>query len=249
MALPTTRDEFKDHCLRKLGWPVIQINIDEMQVEDAVYEALAYYRDYHHDATEHVYVKHVVTATEITNQYIDVPESLIGISKVWPIGSTYSSNNMFSVKYQMALSDAWGLRTGTSQSMVPYYVAMRHIELLEELLVGVPHFRFNKHTDRLHIDIDWNLITEGQYIIIEGYEYLDPDEYTDVWSDRWLTNYCTSLIKKQWGNNLKKFDGIQMIGNTTFNGQKIYDEAVEEIKEAELQMSSTYSFPPSDEIG
>lgn len=141
------------------------------------------------------------------------------------------------------------LYTLTSVSMVPYYMALQHIQFLEYLLVGKQPIRYNRHKNRLHVDMDWDRIGAGNYLIVEAYEVVDPDVYADVWKDRWLLRYATCLIKQQWGQNLKKFEGMQMPGGLTFNGQRTYDEAVQERAQLEQEMIYTYSLPVVDLIG
>ena len=121
--------------------------------------------------------------------------------------------------------------------------------MLEQLLVGKQSIRYNRHTDKLYIDMDWDKVDVSNFLIVEAYEVIDPDVYTDAWGDRWLAQYSTALIKKQWGTNLKKFEGMTLPGGIKFNGQKIYDEADEEIKELEKEMISSYSLPVTDMIG
>lgn len=242
----TTREEFKEYCLRKLGKPVIEINVDDDQVEDRIDEALKYYWDYHFDGTEKVYYKHLVTASDISNKYITLPENIIGAVRIFDIGNYMSVNNIFNIRYQIALNDLYTL---TYQSMVPYYMAFQHIQMLEQLLVGQQPIRFNRHTDKLYIDVDWTKIVEGYYLIVEAYQIVDPDTYSDIWSDRWLQRYATQLIKKQWGSNLTKFNGVQLPGGITFNGAQIYNDAHEEIDKLEAEMINSYSLPVSDMIG
>ena len=247
MAIPTSRSEFKEYCLRALGKPVISINVDDDQVEDRIDEALKYYGDYHFDATEKIYYKHQVTSTDITNKYIRLPENIIGAVNLFSIGDpSVRSDDLFNIRYQIALNDLYTL---TSVSLVPYYMVMQHLSVIQELLVGKQPIRFSRHRNLLHIDMDWNTITAGEYFIVECYQVIDPEVYTDVWGDRWLARYATQLVKRQWGNNLKKFGGMQMPGGVTFNGQQIYDEADAEIKKMEEEMILNYSLPVMDMIG
>jgi len=220
---PATREEFKEYCLRALGKPVIKINIDDSQVEDRVQEALRLYWDYHFDGSDKTYFKHQVTAQNKTDRYIELPENIIGAVKVFPIGGSFTSaNNMFSYKYQFALNEMHHL---LSQSLVPYYMSIQHINLIEELLVGMKPIRFNRHMNRLYIDMDWDLVADGDWIIVEAYEVADPELFPDVWSDRWLLEYATALIKRQWGVNLSKFTGVQMAGGVTYNADGILSDA------------------------
>lgn len=246
MALPTNRAEFKENCLRKLGKPVIEINIDEDQLEDRVDEALRYYYDYHFDGSSKIYYKHQITNDDKTNKYITLPENIIGAVSIFDIGSALGTNNLFNIRYQIALNDLYTL---TSVSMIPYYMAIQHIQFLEQLLVGRQPIRYNRHTNKLHLDMDWDRFNINDYVIVEAYEVINPDTYTDAWSDRWLLRYASCLIKLQWGTNLKKFDGMKMPGGLTFNGQQIYNEALQERQELENEMIFTYSLPAQDMIG
>lgn len=248
MALPTTRLEFKNYCLRNLGFPVTEINISEEQIEDRVDEALAYYVDYHFDATEKTYFKHQLTQTDIDNKYITLPDYIMGVVNLFDLKSSMgtSSTDMFNVQYQIYLNDVW---TFMSSSMVPYYMTMQHLALLQQLLVGQVPIRYNRHRNRLHIDTNWNNFHVGAWIVVEAYEVVDPDEFPDVWKDRWLLRYGTALMKRMYGTNLKKFQGMPMPGNVMMNGQQIYDEAVEEIKMLEEEMINSYSIPVMDMIG
>jgi len=311
MATITTRAKFKDYCLRKLGFPVIQINVDDDQVEDRIDEALAFWADYHYDGTEKIYMKHKITAEDISRRWIYAPDAVTFVTGVLPFDDSNSSINMFDLRYQLRLHDLYDF---TSVSYVSYEITMQHIRSLQLLISGTPQFRFNRHLNRLFLDIDWDRdLLEGEYVIIECYRKLVPDTITltgtvtanissntltgygtifdqevlendfitigseskqirninspsqitlvgpisanvnnvtatlsgisDVWNDRFLKKYATALIKRQWGNNLKKFSGIAMPGGVTLNGKEIYDEAEAEIKEIEEDMFNFNSLP------
>ena len=247
MAVPTTRSEFKEFCLRKLGKPVIEINVDDDQVEDRIDESLRYYWDYHFDGTEKVYYKHAVTADDIANKYITLPENIIGAVRVFPIGDpSIRSDDLFNIRYQIALNDLYTL---TAYSMIPYYMAMQHLALISEFLVGQQPIRYSRHRDRLFIDTKWSNYNIGDFILVEAYEVVDPDTFPDVWSDRWLQNYCTEKIKYQWGSNLTKFTGMQLPGGVQFNGEKIMNDAKEAIEAMEKDMILNYSLPVMDMVG
>lgn len=247
MAQPTTREEFKQWCLRKLGKPVIEINVDDDQVEDRIDESIAFYRDYHYDATEYTFLKHQITANDISNQYISVNNSIIGISDIFDIGdSTLSVNNMFNARYQMALNGMFDL---TGYDMANYTMVMTHINFIEEMLVGKQPIRYNRHVNRLYIDMDWDKVKVGHYIVAKVFQVLDPDTYTDVWSDRWLQNYATAKIKYQWGLNLSKFEGMQLPGGVQFNGREILQEAKEDLTILEEELRDSYTMPAFDMIG
>jgi hypothetical protein len=247
MAVPASRSDFKQYCLRKLGAPVIEINVDDDQVDDRVDEALKYYWDYHFDGTEMIYYKYQVTANTIADKAITIPDNIIGVVEMFPVGDpAVSSDDLFNIRYQIALNDLYTL---TSVSMIPYYMAMEHIAFLTQLLVGVQPIRYNRHKNIIYPDMDWNKINVGDYLMFRAYQVIDPDVYTDVWGDRWLQNYCTQLIKQQWGANLTKFTGLQLPGGVQFNGQKIYDDATEELKKMESEMINSFSLPVMDMVG
>jgi hypothetical protein len=247
VAKPTTKTEFKEYCLRSLGKPVININVDDTQVDDRVDEALRYYWDYHFDGTEKVYFKYQITEDDKTNKYIDLPENIIGAVRIFPLGFYSSStNNMFNVQYQIALNDLYTL---TSYDIVPYYMMRQHLNVLQEVLVGEKPIRYNRHMNRLYIDMAWDVIEVGQYLMVEAYQIVDPELWQDAWADRWLLQYGTALIKRQWGNNLKKHGKIVLPGGGFLNGQEIYQEAVDEIIALEKEMITSYSLPVTDMIG
>lgn len=248
MALPTTRTEFKEYCLRKLGYPVVEINVEDMQTEDRIDEALSYYWDYHFDGSERTFYKWTITADDITNQYLTVPENIIGAVRIFDIGDALSTNNLFNIRYQIALNDLYDL-TSFNQSLVTYYTNMMHIQFIEELLVGRQPIRYNRNINRLYVDMDWDKMQAGEVIVGECYRIVDPEVYGDVYKDRWLLNYATQKIKYQWGSNLSKFTGLQLPGGVQFNGQQIMQEAQAELDKLEQEMLSSYSLPVSDMIG
>jgi len=244
---PASREEFKQFCLRRLGAPLLEINIADEQLEDCIEIAFSYYYDYHYDATEKIYLAHQVTDEDKVNKYIQIPDEIIGITSILDVGDSYSTNNLFNLRYQISLNDLYSFNTGP---FAPYYMAFQNVALAEELFVGKQSLRFNRHINKLYIDMSWDTkVKAGEYIIIEGYKKIDPDTYTDMYNDRWLQRYCTAQIKKQWGENLKKFEGISMPGGITFNGQKIWDEALDELNQLETEMISSYSLPVLDMVG
>lgn len=246
MAVPTSRSAFKEYCLRSLGKPVIEINVDDDQVEDRIDESLKYFWDYHFDGSERIYYKHQITSQNMTDKYITLPDNIIGAVRIFNIGDPMVSNNLFDIRYQIALNDLYTL---TSVSMVPYYMAFQHIQLMEQLLVGMQPIRYNRHMNRLFVDMDWDKVTIGNFLIVDAYQIVDPDVYTDAWGDRWLSQYATAKIKRQWGSNLTKFSGMQLPGGVQFNGDKIYEDAVKEIENLENEMIISYSLPVTDMIG
>ena len=247
MAVPSTRAELKEYALRKLGKPVIEINIDDDQMEDRIDEALKYYQDYHFDGVEKTFLKHEVTATDKTNEYITITNSnTIGIINLFDIGDATSTNNLFNIRYQIALNDLYDL---SRYDLVPFYMNFQNIRFIEEILVGRQPLRYNRHVNKLHIDMDWEKLNVGDFIVAHVYNKVNPDTYTDVWADRWLIRYTTCLFKETWGQNLSKFTGMQLPGGVQFNGQEIFSQAQQEKTQLEQEMISAYSLPVHDMTG
>jgi hypothetical protein len=247
MAKITSREKFKEYILRRLGSPVIDINVDDEQIDDRIDDALLKYRDYHFDGMQHVYYPHQLTQTDITNQYVTLPEDFVGVTRIFDINDSFGAMNLFNIRYQLHLNELFNI---SSVSVTPYVVAMRHIEFLEEVFVGKKPIRYNRNTDRLYIDMAWNEDTQvGQYIMIDGYREVNPEENPDVWDEPWLRQYATQLVKRQWGEHLKLYEGMNLPGGITFNGQKIWDEAQEEIQKLEDTVINDYSLPVTDMIG
>lgn len=231
MARPSTRQEFKDYVLRKIGAPVIQINVSDEQVEDRIDEAIAFWRDYHYDGSQMVYLKHPLTQEEINQGYVEVPENMLGVTRIFDLSSSISTGSgFFNVQYQFVLNN---LEDITGYNIQHYYMSMSHLQFLQEILVGRPLIRYNRHINRVYIDISKSTLTPGSYIIIEGYDIIDGETYSDVWSDRFLQNYASALIREQWGYNLTKFTNMQLVGGVQFNGEQILSDAKQDRKEME----------------
>jgi hypothetical protein len=221
--------------------------VDDEQIDDRIDDALLKYRDYHFDGMQHVYYPHQLTQTDITNQYVTLPEDFVGVTRIFDINDSFGAMNLFNIRYQLHLNELFNI---SSVSVTPYVVAMRHIEFLEEVFVGKKPIRYNRNTDRLYIDMAWNEDTQvGQYIMIDGYREVNPEENPDVWDEPWLRQYATQLVKRQWGEHLKLYEGMNLPGGITFNGQKIWDEAQEEIQKLEDTVINDYSLPVTDMIG
>lgn len=243
MATPTSRTDFKEYCLRKLGKGVIQINVSDPQVEDRIDDALEFFQDYHSDAITRTYVKHEVTQQEIDQEYITLTDDVTTVVRVIPISdNTGNSSNMFDVRYQMHLNNIFDFgNVGTVQDFVSM---SQNLTMLDDLFNGTTPIRHERHTDRLFMDMNWSSNLEaGQYIIIECYQIIDPNTYTQIWGDRFLREYATALIKEQWGMNVSKYEGIQLPGGVTMNGRAILDEAKTEIQELEEQMQLRHELP------
>ena len=246
MGIPASREQLKDWCLRQLGFPVIEINVDDDQVDDRIDEALQYFQQFHYDGVERWYLKHQITQENIDNGWIPITENIIGVTRIFPIASSNATVNMFDLRYQLRLHELYDF---TSTSYVNYVLTMQHIRTLDMLFSGEQPIRFNRHTDKLYIDWNAGMMNVGEWLIIEGYIIVDPDAYTDVYNDMMLKRLATSYIKRQWGNNMKKFGGMQLPGGIQMNGQQIYEEAVQEITALEEQIRNTYEEPPQFILG
>lgn len=313
MVIINSRETLIDYCKRRLGFPVIEINVDDDQVEDRIDDALQFFQDYHYDAIQKVYLKHYVTQTDVDREYIDMTQAsgvatitsgsstvsgsgtnfsgefiagstqltisgetklissitdkntmtmdsvfsssgnslpitivgggelITGVTRIFPLSSTNATVNMFDLRYQLRLHELYDF---TSTSYVNFVLTQQHLRTLDMLFSGEQPIRFNRHQNRLYIDFQWGTdIQSGEYLVIEAYRIIDPNSYTDVYNDRWLKRYATSLIKRQWGLNLKKFGGIQLPGGVQLNGQQIYDEAESEITILEQEMQDKYEEP------
>jgi len=268
MANPATRETLKQYALRALGKPVIEINVDDDQLEDRLDEALQYFAQYHYDGIRRTYLKYQYTAADKTrmtsdssesvtknsvttswkegNNFLVVPESVISVINIFPF-SNKSNMNLFDVRYQLRLNDLYDF---SSTSIINYDIVLRHLDFLDHILVGEKPLRFNQHDNRLYIDMDWeNDLAVDEFLVIEAYRKLDPEQFTDVYNDIYLKRYVTALFKKQWGANLSKFDGVAMIGGVTLNGRQIYSEALQDIDKLETEIRSTFELNPAMIMG
>ena len=270
MATPSSRETLKQYALRALGKPVIDINVDDDQLEDRLDEAYQYYAQYHYDGIRRTYLKYKLTSADKTRlsntnaisesatdgsvtttwnedqNYLIVPQSVVSIINIFPF-SNKGNLNLFDVRYQLRLNDLYDF---SSTSIINYDVVLRHLDFLDHILVGEKPLRFNQHDNRLYIDMDWkNDLQIGEYMVIECYRKLDPSVYTDVFDDMYLKRYATALIKKQWGANLSKFNGVQMLGGVTMNGETIYQQALDEITKLEEEMKLGFELPVNYMVG
>ena len=281
MAKPTTRLEFKDYCLRQLGAPVLEINVDDDQVDDLIDDALQLFNERHFDGVERMYLKYKVTQDDIdrgkadpttgvgivtttanstdvsgvgtmsfnwyeNSNFIQVPESVIGVEKIFKFDTSSISGGMFSIKYQLFLNDLYYFN---SIELLQYAMVKTYLEDIDFLLTTDKQIRFNQRQDRLYLDIDWASEEAGTYFVLDCYRLLDPTTFTGVWNDSFLKRYATALIKRQWGQNLIKFRGVKLPGGIEFNGREIYDDGQREIDYIREKMSSEYELPPLDLIG
>ena len=268
MAAPSTRETLKQYCLRNLGKPVIDINVDDDQVEDRIDEALQYFAQYHVDGVERMYLKYEVTQADVTrmttdssesitedsvtttwkqgNNFLVVPSSVISVVNVFPL-SDRANLNMFDVRYQLRLNDLYDF---SSTSIVHYEMTMQHLDFLDHILVGEKPMRFNQLSNKLFLGMDWsNDITVGEFLIFEVYRKVDPATYTDLFDDLYLKRYTTTLIKRQWGQNLSKFSGTAMLGGVTLNGPELFSTAIDEQSRLEEEIRLNYEEPPHMQQG
>lgn len=244
---PANKEELKDFCLRQLGAPVIQINVDDEQVNDAVELAFEYWNEFHFDGTERTYVKHQITSQDKTNGYIQLSDQIIGATRIFPIGGNNAAMGMFDLRYQLRLNDLWDL---SSTSYVNYSLTMQHLSTLDLIFTGQTPIRFNKVNNRLYIDHDWvNDVDVGEYVVVEGMIITNPTTFTAVWNNRMLKKLATAYVKKQWGQNMSKFDKMALPGGVTMRGADIYAEAMNEIAAAEQEIRNTYEAPPGFLVG
>jgi len=280
MAKPTSRQQLIDYCLRRLGAPVLEINVDDDQIDDLVDDALQYFQERHFDGVERMYLKYkftqqdidrgrgrgtngvgIVTTTGTSNisgigttsfnfyessNFIQVPDSVIGIEKVFKFDTSSISGGMFSIKYQLFLNDLYYFN---SVELLQYAMVKSYLEDIDFLLTTDKQIRFNKRQNRMYLDIDWNAQSKDTYIVIDCYRILDPNDFTKVYNDSFLKRYLTSLIKRQWGQNLIKFRGVKLPGGIELNGREIYEDAEKEISDLMQRMSMDYELPPYDFIG
>lgn len=279
MASPTTRQELIDYCLRRLGAPVLEINVDDDQIDDLVDDSIQYFQERHYDGSERMYLKYKITeddinrgrgpgSTKVTgittttvtenvgitsefkfeenNNYIKVPDQVLGINKIFKFDTSSISGGMFSIKYQLFLNDLYYF---SSVDLLQYSMTKSYLEDIDFLLTTDKQVRFTKRQGRLYLDVDWARINAGDYIIIDCERALNPSDFPKIYNDSWLKRYLTSMIKKQWGTNLIKFSGTKLPGGVEINGRQYYDDAVGELREIEEKMQSTYELPPLDMIG
>ena len=248
---PLNREELIIYCKQQLGEPVIKVNVADTQADNAVDEALQAWQEYHYDATEKVLFQYQITEEDIENQYIYLPDGIVSITRL--VASDYNTANgyyLFNLNYyfHMNLNDI--LRNSSGDALTSYQLGKSYLELVKYMTNPDPILNFSRHSNRLTIDCDWKRrFKPNQWLVLEVYALVDPEEYESVWNDRWLKQYTTALIKKQWGNNLKKFNGVQLPGNITLDGKQIYDEAVEEIEKLSSDLEEKYSPPARFFVG
>ena len=281
MAKPSTRQGLIDFCKRRLGAPVLEINVDDDQIDDLVDDALQYFNERHFDGVERMFLKYEVSQADIdrgtakntsgvgivtttatstnvdglgtvtsnwyeTSNFIQVPDSVIGIERIFKFDASSISGGMFSIKYQLMLNDLYYFN---SVELMQYAMVKSYLEDIDFLLTPDKQVRYNKRQDRLYIDIDWGSQSVGNFFVIDCYRALDPASFTGVYNDSFLKKYLTSSIKKQWGQNLIKFRGVKLPGGLELNGREMYDDAERELEDLKQRMSLEYEVPPLDLIG
>jgi len=280
MAKPSSRQELVDYCLRKLGAPVLEINLADEQIDDLVDDALQFFQERHFDGVERMYLKYKITEEDLNrgqadpkvgvgivtttgsanisgigtttfsfyenSNFIQVPDSIIGIEKVFKFDTSTISAGMFSIKYQLFLNDLYYFN---SVELLQYAMVKTYLEDIDFLLTPDKQIRYNKRQNRLYLDIDWTAKAKDTFIIIDCYRILDPNDFTKVYNDSFIKKYLTALMKRQWGQNLIKFRGVKLPGGIELNGREIYEDAERELESIRQRMSMDYELPPYDFIG
>jgi len=280
MAKPNTRQELVNYCLRKLGAPVLEINVADEQIDDLVDDALQYFNERHYDGVERMYLKYKITQDDIdrgraggtdgvgiitttgssnitgygtttfnfyeSSNYIQVPDSVIGIEKIFKFDTSSISGGMFSIKYQLFLNDLYYFN---SVELLQYAMVKSYLEDIDFLLTTDKQVRFNKRQNRLYLDLDWSSQTKDTFLVIDCYRALDPADFSKVYNDSFVKKYLTALIKKQWGQNLIKFQGVKLPGGIELNGRQLYEDGERELEDIKQRMFSEYEMPPLDLIG
>ena len=282
---PVSRQELIDYCLRRLGYPVLEINVDDDQIEDLVDDAIQLFNERHFDGVERMYLKYKITQTEIdrgtaTNEtgstntkgivgtsgtstpiagygattntwyessnFIQVPDSVVGIEKIFKFDSSSISAGMFSIKYQLFLNDLYYFN---SVELMQYAMTKTYLEDIDFLLTPDKQVRFNKRQGRLYLDMDWGSQSADTYLVLDCYRALDPETFKSIYNDIFLKEYLTLLIKRQWGQNMIKFKGVKLPGGIEMNGREIYDDAERALEALKERIKLEYELPPLDFIG
>ncbi len=281
MSIPSSRQGLIDYCLRRLGYPVLEINVDDDQISDLVDDAIQYFQERHYDGIEKMFLKYKITQEDIdrgsakisgqsgvgivtttgsstisgvsttfnfheNSNYIQVPDHIIGVNNIFRFSSSTISGSMFSIKYQLFLNDLYQFN---SIELLQYSMVKRYLEDIDFLLTPEKQVRFNKKQGKLYLDFDWAAQSKDTFLVIDCFRALDPNDFNKIYNDWWLKKYLTSMIKKQWGQNMIKFQGVQLPGGITLNGRQLYDDAIVELEKLEEQLHNEYELPPMDMIG
>lgn len=271
MSKPSTRQGLIDYCFRRLGYPVLEVNVDDDQVDDLVDDALQYFQERHFDGIERVFLKHEFSADDITkmkestassvgiattaitsvawtenNNFLQLPDHVIGVEKVFKMDASTISSGLFNIKYQIFLNDLYYYG---ALDLMNYAMTKTYLEDLSRIITPDTQLRFNKKNHRLYMDIDWSQTSADTWMIVDCFRLVDPALASDVYNDFWLKRYLTATIKKQWGQNLIKFNGVLLPGGVALNGRELYEDAVREIELIEEELRKEYELPPMDLIG
>jgi hypothetical protein len=271
MSKPSTRQGLIDYCLRRLGYPVLEVNVDDDQIDDLIDDAIQYFQERHFDGVERMLLKHEITKenkeilkTGITTttanstvgittttftesqNFIQLPDHVLGVERVLKMDASTISSGLFNIKYQIFLNDLYYYG---ALDLMNYAMTKTYLEDLSRIITPDTQLRFNKKNHRLYLDIDFGQLSDDTFIIIDGYRLLDPSDAPAIYNDFWLKRYATAIIKKQWGMNLIKFNGVLLPGGVQLNGRQIYEDALREIEEIEYSLKTEYEIPPLDLIG
>ena len=271
MSKPSTRQGLIDYCLRRLGYPVLEVNVDDDQIDDLIDDSIQYFQERHFDGVERMLLKHEITKenretlkTGITTttanstvgittttftesqNFIQLPDHVLGVERVLKMDASTISSGMFNIKYQIFLNDLYYYG---ALDLMNYAMVKTYLEDLSRLITPDVQLRFNKRQHRLYMDIDWRQVSKNTYLIIDCYRLVDPANASDIYNDWWLKRYLVAIIKRQWGQNLMKFQGVMLPGGVSLNGRQIYDDAIREIEQIEYELKTEYELPPLDLIG
>jgi len=248
--IPASRQQFADYCLRALGSPVVEVNVTTDQLDDRIDEAVQKYQYFAENGTSRFFFKHLITDEDLANQFITMPANITGVIRVLNFNTgSPGIGSPFNIQYQLRLNDMFDLGSTT---LLYYTQAMQHLDMIDMLLNGYPQFRFNRVMDRLFLDTSWGpngKIQKGMYVIVEAYSAVDPEDFLQFWNEPWVKSYAIAKIKQQWGQNLKKFSGVALVGGVTINGQQLFDEATMDIKNLEDELRDRWQAPPMAMIG
>ena len=268
MAKPTSKSELKEYALRRLGKPVLEINVSDDQCDDAIDYTLQKFQQFHYDGAERVYLKHKITQADLdrakdtndttttstagnstwteSNTYIEIPQHILSIEGIFSF-TDKGTANIFDIRYQMRLNDLYDF---TSTQFYHYYMIQQHLGTIDFLLEGIKPTRYIATQNKLYLDMDWQAdVLLDQYFVIKCWRALDPTTWTEIYDNMWVKDYVSAKIKKQWGANMTKFQNVQMPGGVTLNGEMIYNDAVQELKDLDEQLRQQWETPPLDMIG
>ena len=276
MAQPSSRQGLIDYAKRQLGYPVLEINVAEEQFQDLLDDAVQIFQERHFDGIERMYLKYKITDDDISRgrargageslgitttsatgagttfnfeenaNFLQMPPSVVGVNQIFKIRSDTVYDGLFNIKYQLFLNDLYQFG---SIDLLQYSMVQTYLEDITWLLNPDMRYRFNIRQDRLYIDADWASLTSGDYFIIDCFRILDPEDFPRVWNDPFIKKYLTATSKKQWGQNLMKFQGVQLPGGVQLNGREIFEDGVRELERLEEKMPLQYEMPPLDMIG